>query len=676
MPAQEADILLALRGERGVQAGLGATALSVRGLRSALVEANAEMDVTRRRSFLMNQALFTARRLLYAGTLTLIGFTAAVGLMGFKFNMTMENNTVALTQFLGSTAAAQQELSKLYEIAAKTPFEFPDLVEATRKFLAFGFSLQETNRFMGIIGDTVAAFGGGREEIQRMVLVFGQMKAAGRVLGQDLLQLNQLGIPALQILREQLGLTQDQMANIGRLHIPANIAIEALMRGLTQRFEGASEKQAKTLQGRLSTLHDYAARLFGTLTLPLYNRLRDYALPKLTDLTLEMQKAAQAGGIRGALHVIDTRYGTNIARTFDAMAIAATNFWTIIKNDVIPTVLFLNRTFQPLRILLVLIGGVLGFFAAHSTLTKIVLAALILEFLRFRMVLLLFGGAGGHGGLVGMVVRGIGLGATPPANSLIGRWNAWKNLIILTRLTTVSAFRNILGSWQVLTRGYIRGANGQFTALTRLQKGVLALRNAFLGLGAAEGLATAPISLLVAAFILLTIGLVILYFKWKRFHDLVNRTAKFLYSHWYILALIPMVGPFAAAAVLMHRHLQTLIHLFKTLVGWIRTAVRWLGRIHMPNLLHMPHFPHIGLPGLAEGGSVTVGGAFMVGERGPEVAMLPAGSAVSPVSATNFPIEPMAGGGGNQLFKFQILLDGKELTKSHVRKINDAKARS
>jgi tape measure domain-containing protein len=671
---QEADILLALRGERAVQAGLGATALSVRGLRNALVESNAEMDVTRHRSFLMNQALFTARRLIYAGTLATIAFTTAVGVMGFKFDMTMENNTVALTQFLGSSQAAQTELTKLYDIAAKTPFEFTDIVDATRRFLAFGFTLKETNRFLNVIGDTVAAFGGGREEIQRMVLVFGQMKAAGRVLGQDLLQLNQLGIPALQILREQLGLTQDQVANIGRLHIPAGIAIEALMRGLTQRFEGASAKQARTLQGRISTLHDYAARLFGTLTLPLYNRLRDYALPQLTSLANEMQLAAKQGGIRGALRVVDVRYGTDLARTFDSLALAGKSFAIIVRDDIIPLLVQLNKIFHPLRIILILLGGGLGFLAHHSTLTKIALSILILEFIRFRTVMLVFGGPGGKGGLIGMMVRAIGIGGAASGSSLLGRFRAWKNMLVLLKLTALSSWARMGANWSILTRGYVKGAK-EMTVMTRFQQtAVLGLRNAFIGLSLAElGL--------IGLTIALVAGLVILYFKWKAFRNIVNETARFLYKYPYIL--LGIIGPFAVLAIVIVRNFGTIkraimgvAHWLSVLVGWAKAAARWLSKIHAPHV----GLPHIGIPnpfkGLASGGVVTTGGAFMVGERGPEMAMLPAGSAVTPVNSTNFPVQQFFGGVDARPLKVEVYLDGKQIAKSNARHSGNAKARA
>src|SRR5262245_17976045 len=59
---------------------------------------------------------------------------AAAG-MGIKFNAGMEQSRTAFTNLLGNSRDAQAMLDRLYTIAAKTPFEFPQLTQATQRLI-------------------------------------------------------------------------------------------------------------------------------------------------------------------------------------------------------------------------------------------------------------------------------------------------------------------------------------------------------------------------------------------------------------------------------------------------------------------------------------------------------------------------------------------------------------
>ena len=234
------EVQLRLQGQRLFLQQVRQSAGAIRELERETGRFGSSAQIASRRGFLMNQMLFTARRLAYSATLAFGAAAAGAVYMGMKFNMSMETSTVAFTQFLGSEQAASKELDYLYELAAKTPFEFGQLVSATQRFLAFGFSVDEANAYLEVIGDTVAAFGGGAAEIDRAVYAIGQMRAAGRIMGTEIRQLTELGIPAIQILQKQLGLTNEQVARIGETGLKSSVSIPALMAGLREEFGGGS----------------------------------------------------------------------------------------------------------------------------------------------------------------------------------------------------------------------------------------------------------------------------------------------------------------------------------------------------------------------------------------------------------------------------------------------------
>lgn len=206
---------------------------------------------------------------------------------GIKFNATMEQNETALKNFLGSTKAARKEMKILFDIAKTTPFEVPDVTDAARKFLAFGFTVNQTNKYLRTLADAAASTGAGAESMQRIVLAIGQIQAKGRVQGDELLQLTEAGIPAYRILQKELGLTKEQIGQIGKEQIPAGKAIEALMRGMGKLYGGASQAQARTFFGMWSTFKDNANQTLGAITRGLFDETKTWmqSLNRFADYT-------------------------------------------------------------------------------------------------------------------------------------------------------------------------------------------------------------------------------------------------------------------------------------------------------------------------------------------------------------------------------------------------------
>lgn len=209
-----------------------------------------------------------------------IGTIAAA--VGLKFDATMEQNRVAMDFFTGSAEAGAKELDYLFKEAARGPFEFQDLVMGARRFLAFGFSVEKTNEILHATHDAIAGLGiSGQEGIARVSLALGQIQTKGKVMGQELLQLSEVGIPAYRYLKEELGLTGDEMKRIGNLGIPASVAIDAITEGMRKDFAGQAIQQSKTFNGQLATMRDYASQALGKGVEPLFDYLRKRTFPSI-----------------------------------------------------------------------------------------------------------------------------------------------------------------------------------------------------------------------------------------------------------------------------------------------------------------------------------------------------------------------------------------------------------
>ena len=207
-----------------------------------------------------------------------------------NYNANMEDSEAAFEVFLGNTQLATQYLSELKRIAADTPFDLPGVTDAGKKLLAFGFDAQTSLNMLRTIGDASAGLGIGREGVSRITLALGQIKAKGRVMGDELLQLTEAGIPAYTILAEKLHLTANQVKNIGDQGIDADTAIKALTEGMDERFHGMAKKLSDRMHGLVSTIKDNLASIGGYAFAPLFSALES-GLTKIRDFTNKFSNA-------------------------------------------------------------------------------------------------------------------------------------------------------------------------------------------------------------------------------------------------------------------------------------------------------------------------------------------------------------------------------------------------
>lgn len=173
-----------------------------------------------------------------------------------------EQTEIAFSTMLKSQEKARKFLAEASAFANETPFEFPDLIDSSKLLLAFGFDPDAILPMLTTIGDASSGLGAGAAGIDRITRALGQIQAKGRVLTEELMQLQEVGIPVNQILQEELGLTQEQVANIGDEGVKSEDAIAGLLRGMEKRYGGMMENQSRTAKGLMSTISDTMQNTF------------------------------------------------------------------------------------------------------------------------------------------------------------------------------------------------------------------------------------------------------------------------------------------------------------------------------------------------------------------------------------------------------------------------------
>lgn len=197
------------------------------------------------------------------GVLALGAVGAAAATMGFSTATQLEQISVGFKTMLGSAEKADKFLHQLQQFANTTPFEFQDVVGAAQDFLAMGFAAKDVIPTLTAVGDAVAAMGGSAEQIDSVTTALTQMKIKGKVSGEEIMQLAEQGIPAIQILADKFKVSTGEMsAMITKGQVMASTAIPMIIDGLehgtksVKGFGGMMAAQSQTISGRWSTLMD------------------------------------------------------------------------------------------------------------------------------------------------------------------------------------------------------------------------------------------------------------------------------------------------------------------------------------------------------------------------------------------------------------------------------------
>lgn len=251
---------------------------------------------------------------------------------GIDFNKAAEQAQVSFEIMTGSAQTATKILKELKDFANTTPLEFTDIRDATQRLLAMGIAADEVIPLIKDLGDVS---GGNAEKLNRLSMVFGQISTKGRLMGDDLMQLREIGFdPLAEISRttgENMASLTDKMS---KGMISVNMVREAFTSATSEggRFNGMLERQGQTLAGVQSTLSDAFKTFQGaateSLTAPLKALMSagTVVLNFLTDLPSPILAAATAfvslGAAIGAIVTLAPTFGIALSASFGPIGLA------------------------------------------------------------------------------------------------------------------------------------------------------------------------------------------------------------------------------------------------------------------------------------------------------------------------------------------------------------------
>lgn len=214
----------------------------------------------------------------------------------------LEYAKVAYSNLFQDVSLANEFTNVLQDFAAESPFSFTESEKAAKRLLAYGIKSQNVMYVMqGVL--SAASIQGDPTKVEAISRAFGQIYSYGRLMTQEVRQLAEAGIPAYEILQEELGLSADQLKNLGKQAIPASVAINALVDGIQKRFGAASQASVRTMEGIISNLKDNASMLFVGLFEP-FTKFKKAALAALGDFIFKLRELYELKGIGGVFEYL------------------------------------------------------------------------------------------------------------------------------------------------------------------------------------------------------------------------------------------------------------------------------------------------------------------------------------------------------------------------------------
>lgn len=184
------------------------------------------------------------------GTIAAGVFLGKLVATGVAYNTLQQTSRAALATLLGGASAANAQMDKLDAFARLSPFSKSVFITAQQQLLGFGVEAGKVIPMLDAIQQAVAATGGSSQMLSEIAFVLAQISAAGKITGQDLIQLGQRGINAAELIGAQMGKTAAEIKqDITDGALDATVALDLLTKGMAEKFAGASANVKGTFSG-------------------------------------------------------------------------------------------------------------------------------------------------------------------------------------------------------------------------------------------------------------------------------------------------------------------------------------------------------------------------------------------------------------------------------------------
>lgn len=192
-----------------------------------------------------------------AGAFTL-GAITSFGKKALEASANMEVLRQGLDFVLGSSTETEKLINGMKDLGEQSSYDTNQLIPLARQWVNMGDDAETAVSKMTKIIDLGSAFGLTAEQIGSATLALTQMSSAGKINGQDMLQLTNANIPAWKLLADAMGLSVAEVRELSEKGALGEDAINTLWDAIEQRTQGATARMNGTLMACFSNLEEEA----------------------------------------------------------------------------------------------------------------------------------------------------------------------------------------------------------------------------------------------------------------------------------------------------------------------------------------------------------------------------------------------------------------------------------
>lgn len=153
----------------------------------------------------------------YAAKLAIATITKEIIEMGLAFNIAGQRSVGLFTALTGSVEEAISLVSTFNALTLDQPiFDSAALQKTTATLLTYGIAKDDVLELAENINLTAVALGKGARGAEQLALAFGQIQGKGKLEGQEVRQLGEVGVNAYGVIAEAVGKTRAEVEEFGR----------------------------------------------------------------------------------------------------------------------------------------------------------------------------------------------------------------------------------------------------------------------------------------------------------------------------------------------------------------------------------------------------------------------------------------------------------------------------
>lgn len=225
-------------------------------------------------------------------------------------------------------------MGQIKEYALASPLNTKDMVGAVQMMTSFGIEAEKSIDYLKAIGDISMGDAG---KFNSLALAFSQMSSAGKLMGQDLMQMVNAGFNPLEEISRKTGKSIGELKNeMSKGAITSKMVQDAFISATSAggKFFGMSSEGAKTLNGQISMLQESFDNMFNEIG----SKGEGVVMSAVKAATYLVENYEQVGRV-----IVGLATAFGIYRTAVALATMTTNGYTIAETLAYTRMLLLEK---------------------------------------------------------------------------------------------------------------------------------------------------------------------------------------------------------------------------------------------------------------------------------------------------------------------------------------------